>query len=159
MISFNKNNSIFIIVIFVLPILYYFSFPSIIRYKIEKEFMTPNTFLSGMNIAVEANGNYTLEKNVDDDNTVSFSKGNHQKIYAYGNIVNSNDDVSIFLNNKNVRDISITNNNFPCHFWDRFYLNKSFVVELPVTQGENELIITTGNSQNKYYININDNNF
>lgn len=131
-----------------------------IRYKIEKRFAEPLTFFYNCGIGVKEpeppyydNQIYFDESN---SNTIhlNLSKYNNYEVYLYGEITNSNDPLVVILNdvindnsNRNIHD-----NGLPM-FWKRYYLEKSFVVQLNgFHDGNNELIFITGNALERYNI-------
>jgi hypothetical protein len=143
-----------------------FGWFSNIRYTIEKRFGDPSSFLYGVTIGVRYDDGlpgYDEEILLDDNDHPVIDFSNHLKkakeynanvdVFVYGSFVNSNDPLVVLLNNKVIynghpsREVS--------NFYDEYYINKYFVVELIdfIDIGENTLIISTGNTTESYTIN------
>jgi hypothetical protein len=154
-------TSIFVILLLALAILQFLSaltLPNIARYHIEKAFGTPHTFfyLCGLGIMQKDKSWYVDEQNFYDDTSlnVNITKYKDSKLYLFGRFVNSSDQLIVSLNGTILQKTDIQNDGSLKYFWEYHYLEKSFVVELPYKIGKNELILITGNCQERLFINI-----
>lgn len=154
---FISRDTKIIIIVVILISSYFLNLSNIMRYHLEKTFGKPLTFTYHCNVGVMQDKNNWYDEEFDlNDNIpiIDLNKYKNPSLYFYGRYVNSNDSAIISVNGKVLSDIDINDNSFEHHFWEKFYLEKTFVAKIPYHKGKNEIILTTGNFQNKYYVNI-----
>ena len=81
---------------------------------------------------------------------IDLTKYNNPQIYLCGHYINSNEALVISLNGKVLNNVKISKEYRSV--WDKFYLERFFKTEIPLKTGKNELILITGNAQERYYI-------
>ncbi|OAB45996.1 hypothetical protein [Paenibacillus glacialis] len=134
--------------------------PNYLRYEIEDMFGNPQTHFNYINLGVtlnEVGGGYEEEINLEEQTKVNIDlakfSGNKADLFLYGRYVNSADPLIVVLN-------EVIYNGQPqsemSNFYSSDYINKHFVIKLTefLQEGENRLVINTGNYTKKYDINI-----
>ncbi|OAB32712.1 hypothetical protein PMSD_17230 [Paenibacillus macquariensis subsp. defensor] len=147
-----------IVILIVLVIL---QVPNYLRYEIEDMFGNPQTHFNYINLGItlnEVGGGYGEDEiNLEEQTKVNIDlakfSGNKADLFLYGRYVNSVDPLIVVLN-------EVIYNGQPqsemSNFYSSDYINKHFVIKLTefLQEGENRLVINTGNYTKRYDLNI-----
>jgi hypothetical protein len=152
----KKKILLYILTAFIILSFFIPNFLNNIRYKAESTFGEPNTFFYSVGIGIqktkEQQNYYDKEFELDDlDNIIiNTSKYDESKVTIYGKVANSADPLKVIVNDKVIYDSKMSNSSVDS-FWNEYYLNKYFAVELSKLKlnNENEITLTSGNAVKK----------
>ena len=165
-----KRAEIFVYSILIL-ILSFIMIPNLandIRYKVESTIWNVNTIAGDPVVGIMEEGvipiddfddGYTDRIDMTDKAipyaTVKISKYNKPKIYLIVDIYNNNEKVYAFINDSPVDNITVNEDYRHDNFWNKIYISKTVIVEIPPSLGKKQIIITAGRSNKTYKVNIN----
>ena len=148
----TKKNKIEIIII-ILAILLFPGVLNSIRYEIESRLGIAQTFIAPIALGVydpeSSDGEYFEEVSLLDDLEYSdFRTSDYQQeleFYIYGYVINSNEPLIVILNDEVIFNKKLSSYEIP-KFWEKYYLDKNFVVELkPIAVGKlNKVVFVCG---------------
>ena len=165
-------------VIILLPLLfvllYMFSVPSILRYRVESLWGDPTTLLwaEGITVYEQATLGVNQVKKIStelfwdsdgilkDTISVTITNLNNPAIWLFGDLINSADKLTVVFNGEIIKkgvSFKLESSERP-PFWEDFYLDKHFGVTLPTSlykyDGINEIVLRSGRAVERYYFKI-----